>query len=132
MPMTESRGTSPGKDSLDVLVVDDEPEVAWSTAEVLRVEGLKVAIAPTIEAGLQVIDTREVRSVILDHHLAGDDGERFLTMRRHIPPVIVMTGIGRDALADLQATHGERLFACLAKPVPPVKLIEVVKAAMMG
>jgi DNA-binding NtrC family response regulator len=115
---------------LDVLVVDDWPEMASSSAEVLRFGGLKVATASSLEEGLQVIATRGVRAIIVDHHLAGNDGSSFLAMGENLPPVIVVSGIDRDVLAELQVAHGDQLFACLAKPVPPLKLIEVVRAAV--
>jgi len=128
--VTVSEPAVPGADRIDVLVVDDDPDVASSSAEIFLADGMMAATAATVEEALKVVATREVQSIILDHQLAGDDGESFLAKGRDLPPVIVMSGIGRDALAELQAAHGERLFACLAKPVPPPELIRVVKAAL--
>jgi len=124
-------GTStPGADHLDVLVVDDEPDVASSTADVLRVGGFSVATAATVEEALQLIASREVRSVILDHHLAGEEAGSLLDKSRETPPIIVMSGLGARVLAEFQDAHGERLFACLSKPVSPPDLINVIAAAV--
>ncbi|HUC37410.1 MAG TPA: response regulator [Acidimicrobiales bacterium] len=114
---------------IDVLVVDDEPDVASSTADILRSGGLVAATSATAEEALEVIAGHEVRCVILDHQLAGNE-ESFLGSGRELPPVIVMSGIGRAAIVRLQATHPADLFACLAKPVPPLELIEIVKRAI--
>jgi len=116
--------------TIDVLVVEDQPDLARSTAEVLRTEGFIVATAGTVEEALRLIATRDVRSVILDHQLGGEDGDRFLRDGFDLPPVVAVTGMGPDLLADLRATHGDRLFACLAKPVRPTDLIKVVTAAI--
>jgi DNA-binding NtrC family response regulator len=119
-----------GADHLDVLVVDDEPNVASSTADVLRLAGFNVATAATVEEALQLIATREVRSVILDHHIAGEEGGGFLDQSRELPSIIVMSGWDRSVLAEFQDAHGEQLFACLAKPVRAPDLIDVITAAV--
>jgi len=115
--------------SVDVLVVDDEPAVASSTADILRSAGLNAATTSTVKEALAMVESRDVRSIILDHQLA-DNGEKIFEGVRVLPPIIVMSGIGREALAALQVLHGDRLFACMAKPVPPLRLIDVVKSAI--
>lgn len=126
----ENDGFPAGDDALDVLIVEDDPNVAETTAEILRSEGLTASTASTVGDALEVLSSRVVRSVVLDHQIAGEDGESFLEQGGLLPPVVVMSGIGREALAGLQAAYGDRLFALLAKPVPPGTLIEVVMAAI--
>ena len=116
-------------ETLDVLVADDEPDVASSTADILRSEGLSARTAGTVQEARQLIATRDVRSIILDHQIAGD-GESLLAGDLDLPPIVVMSGMDRDALDELQVLHGGRLFACLAKPVSPPHLIAVVQAAI--
>jgi len=128
--VTVSEPAVPGADRIDVLVVDDDPDVASSSAEIFLADGIRATTAATVDEALQVLARCEVRSIILDHHLAADDGDSLLAMGRDLPPVIVMSGIGRHALAEVQAEHGEQLFACLVKPVPPLQLIEVVRTAI--
>jgi CheY-like chemotaxis protein len=115
---------------LDVLVVDDRPDEACSTAGLLCSAGFSTAIATTLEVALQLMVTHEVRSVIDDHYLVDDDGESFLERGRDLPPVIIVSGIGGDAVAELQAVHGDQLFTCLTKPVAPLDLIEVLSFAI--
>lgn len=121
---------SSGTGRIDVLVVDDQADVASSTADILGYEGLNTTAVGTVDDALRVISTGEVRCVILDHHLVGEDGERLLAVGRYLPPVVVISGMDSDSLAEVHAAHRDRLFACLAKPVPPLKLIEVVRAAI--
>lgn len=115
---------------MDVLVVDDEPSVAQTTAEILRSEGLTTMTAATVADALVVLASRNVRSVVLDHQIAGEDGSSFLEKGCDLPPVIVMSGMSREALSGLETAYGDRLFAFLSKPVPPWNLIEVVRAAI--
>lgn len=128
--MAEEDSHPTGDGALDVLVVDDEPNVAQTTVEILRSEGLTAVTAATVGDALAVLESRKVRSVVLDHQIAGEDGASFLEKGSDLPPVIVMSGMSRDGLAGLEKSHGDRLFACLGKPVPPRNLIEVVRAAI--
>ena len=129
----ENYGSRTGDGSLDVLIVDDEPNVAQTTAEILRSEGLTASTAATVGDALEILASRDVRSVILDHQVAGENGAAFLEgvgSREKLPPVVVISGMGHDALAGMEAAHGDRLFALLSKPVPPRTLIEVMTAAI--
>jgi DNA-binding response OmpR family regulator len=119
-----------GTDHLDVLLIDDGQIMAELTAEILRTAGFLVAIAPNLDAALQVIESRHVGTVILDHHLRGENGERFFVRGRKLPPVIVVSGMGQEVLKAYEAIYGDRVFACLAKPVPPLELINTVIGAL--
>ena len=102
-----SAKSRPEVEGLDVLVVDDEPDVASSTADILRSEGMTAGTAGTVEEARQLIATREVRSIILDHQIAGN-GESLLAGDLDLPPIVVMSGMDRDALDELQVLHGGR------------------------
>ena len=119
-------------DDLDVLLVDDEVAVAESTAEVLASAGLRVGTSATLDEALRVLAMRSVGTVILDHHLSGGaESERdFLTRGRRLPPVILMSGLDLDALAEIRRTYADHIVACLAKPVPPQDLIAAVRSAI--
>jgi DNA-binding response OmpR family regulator len=80
-----------------------------------------------------VLDTRRVRSVILDHHLSGGNGGSFLDQRGHdLPPVILVSGLGGDVLAEIQATRSDQVVGYLTKPVLPRLLIDTVRATLTG
>jgi DNA-binding NtrC family response regulator len=116
--------------AIDVLVVDDEKDVASTTAEILERAGMTTVTATTLGEAQLVIKAHEVRSVVLDHQIAEADAQDFLRAVRNLPPVIVISGVGRDILAEFEATHGKRLLACRAKPVPPTELIDLVHTAL--
>jgi DNA-binding response OmpR family regulator len=96
----------------------------------LKVAGFSVAVSLTIDDALEAVTTSAIGCVILDHHLADADGEKLLGAEGQRPPTILMSGMGRGALARLWHQNAERLFACLPKPIPPQDLIEVVRSAV--
>jgi DNA-binding NtrC family response regulator len=115
---------------VDVLVIDDATDVAESTADVLRSAGLSVATASNVREARRIVAERRVRAVIVDHSTAEWAGSAGEPTPDAAPPIIVVSGMGRDSIEELQARHGDCFFACLAKPVPPGTLIEVVRAAL--
>lgn len=118
------------REVLDVLVIDDAVDVAESTADVLRSAGLSVATTVTVPEARRIVGERHVRAVILDHSTAEWATAAQKSVPEAAPPVIVVSGMGRDKIEELQHRHGNCLFACLAKPIPPETLIEVVQAAL--
>jgi DNA-binding NtrC family response regulator len=123
-----STSAAPGR--IDVLVVDDEDDVASTTAEILERAGLTAATTATLGEARELITSHDVGSVILDHQVADANAPEFLAVDADLPPIIVISGIGRDVLAEFEANYGDRVFACRGKPVPPHELIEVVRAAL--
>lgn len=122
------RGNDPSV--LDVLIVDDAPSVAASTAAVLQGEGMSVETAGTMAEAGTVLAGRTARCVILDHSIVDWDGGQCTGMSGAHPVVIVVSGLGREELAEVQRQHADDIFACLAKPVLPARLIEVVRSAL--
>ena len=55
--------------SFDVMVVDDDENVGTSTAEVLRSDGLREALAVTVEEARELLERGQVGCLIFDHHL---------------------------------------------------------------
>jgi DNA-binding response OmpR family regulator len=123
-------GHIPTAEVLDVLVVEDEWDVASTTAEILEQAGFRAEIASALDEALAVTSRRQVRSIVLDHHLADHDAAAFLDTATGLPPVVVVSGVGRDVLAELEESNGAQLFARRSKPLPPPELIEVVQAAV--
>jgi DNA-binding response OmpR family regulator len=125
-----STGHTAAAEVIDVLVVEDEWDVASTTAEILEQAGFRAEIASTLDEALAFTARYQVRSIVLDHQLADDDAGAFLDTATGLPPVVVVSGVGRDVLAELEEAYGAQLFACRSKPVPPPELIEVVRAAV--
>ncbi|GAB4271888.1 MAG: sigma-54 dependent transcriptional regulator [Deferrisomatales bacterium] len=80
-----------------VLVVDDEESILRSLEGALADEGYEVAVAPTGEAALAVVDADDPDVVLLDVWLPGMDGlEALAAMRSRYAdlPVVMMSGHG--------------------------------------
>jgi CheY-like chemotaxis protein len=112
---------------VDVLIVEDQGDVAQSTAAVLEYGGLTTVIVATMEEARAYVEAAEVSSVLLDHQLAEEPDGELEDRLAGFPPVIVVSGLGRDLLDHLKAKHGESLYAALSKPVPPERLIELFR-----
>ena len=126
------RGNPQGGDeraSFDVVIVDDDPDVGTSTLEVLELGGLRVALAPTLHHVDQLMEAYQVRSLVVDHSLAVLDGDDWLVERTKAP-IILVSGLGSEHMQTVLRRFGERVFACMEKPVDPHELIHAVRQAL--
>jgi DNA-binding response OmpR family regulator len=90
-----------------ILIVDDEPMVRETIAQVLREEGYTVEVADDGTDALVKLDARRPDAVLLDLMMPGMNGRQFLTALREERgddqlPVVVMTavhGVGERALS---------------------------------
>jgi len=111
--------------ALRILVVDDEPDVALSTALFLRMEGHEVCMADSGEAALALFTGIQPQVVLLDIGLPGQDGYQVAQSIRLLPggdavKLVAMSGYGHDAaVARCQAAGFDRH---LVKPVEPAVL----------
>ena len=88
--------------ALDILVVDDEPDIRELIAGVLGDEGYSARTADTAESALEEVRARTPRLVVLDVWLQGSgmDGLSLLKYLKSIDPilpVIVISGHGNPA-----------------------------------
>ncbi len=124
---TEEKTTSPEDSSVarqpttsQVLVVDDDQLVRRAMTRLLRSLGYTpIAVASTDEA-LEHLSSEPIDAVLVDHHLAGEDGfESAPKLRKQAsqresprtPLIIGMTGSG-----DLEDADQYALDGCLVKP----------------
>jgi CheY-like chemotaxis protein len=122
-------------DMKHIVVVDDEPDYAQLTANILRDAGFRVTtLSGAREASELVIrDADSVDLVITDvmmgHLSEGFDLARLLRTKpetRNIPTVIVS---GVREICDVATVAGEDWYPCdvfLEKPVEPHELVETV------
>ena len=90
-----------------ILIVDDEPMVRETIAQVLRDEGYTVEVADDGRDALIKLDAHRPDAVLLDLMMPGMNGRQFLTALREergdeTLPVVVMTavhGVGERALS---------------------------------
>jgi CheY-like chemotaxis protein len=127
----DARATAPTTTehaSADVLVVDDDADVRWTVAEILRSAGFSVAEAPDGEAALGLLSTARYRMVLLDLRMPKRDGVSLIEAAGDVPPVIVHSAYSLDAV-DRQRL-GSRVVDYLHKPVSPHKLLRAVEAVL--
>lgn len=114
-----------------VLIVEDEPLVAFDNEHVLEVAGYRVAATvEDYDHAISVIEDDEVDLVIADITLHGD--KTGIDVARHARgkglPVLFVTG-------TCPADAGDMAVGCLAKPYLPrdlVGAIAVIEALLQG
>jgi two-component system chemotaxis response regulator CheY len=114
--------------SADVLVVDDDIDVRWTVAEVLRSAGFTVAEAEDGEIALDMLRTGSYRMILLDLRMPRRDGVSLIEAVGEAPPVIVHSAYSLDA-SDRERL-GSRVVDYLHKPVSPQKLLRAVEAVL--
>lgn len=91
-----------------ILLVEDEPELAATTAARLTSEGFVVDQLGTLGDAIEAVMTTQYRAVLLDRRLPDGDGLSLLPVLRtrpSPPPVIVLTALDEipDRVAGLDA-----------------------------
>ncbi len=100
-----------------ILIVDDEPAIAWSLGELLRDSGHEVSVASSAEEALKTAGPFAPNAVLLDVRLPGIDGISAmadLKSRCGDVPIIVMTAFGNLETAVRAVEAGA--FDYLTKP----------------
>lgn len=119
--------------ALDILVVDDEPDIRELIAGVLGDEGYAVRTAATAERALEEVRTRTPRLVVLDVWLQGSDmdGLSLLKYFKSIDPllpVIVISGHGNIETAVAAIRRGAYDF--IEKPFKTDRLLHLIERAI--
>ncbi len=118
-------------DLLQVIVVEDDPDVRLGCEQALQLEGIAVAGADSAEKARRLL-TRDFPGVIVsDIRLPGMDGMELLKEVRRIDPdlpVVLITGHGDVSLAVQAMKDGAHDF--IEKPFSPDYLVEVVRRAL--
>ena len=123
---TKQTGTK--QTSADVLVVDDDADVRWTVAEVLRSAGFTVAEAEDGEIALGMLSTGSYRMILLDMRMPRRDGVSLIEAVGEALPVIVHSAYSLDA-SDRERL-GSRVVDYLHKPVSPQKLLRAIEAVL--
>jgi DNA-binding NtrC family response regulator len=107
------------KQSLTVLVIDDEALLRWSIAEILRRGGHTVIEAGSADNARDAMTRapEPIDVVLLDYHLPDSNDLRLLEEVRHRLPhsaVVLMTAFGTPEVMEEATEHGA--FCVLSKP----------------
>jgi PAS domain S-box-containing protein len=114
-----------------ILLVDDEPHVRQTIAEMLRSAGHTVVEAESPAAGLTCLAERSVDLVLTDLGMPGMNGLEFTqAVKRQAPtlPVVLLTGWGNQGF-DRETARGVA-DAALGKPVGLRDLLTCVDACL--
>jgi len=116
---------------LQVLVVDDNQDMASSTALVLRAAGHDVRVAHSASDALAIAADYRPKVILLDIGLPGTDGYEVARRLRQLPEcqgarLIAVTGYGQESDRVLSRQAG--FDSHLVKPVDPHQLRTVLAA----
>lgn len=114
-----------------LLIIDDEPNVAYSLTKALSRDGLEIQSADTAGSGMSRIRAWRPQAVILDVRLPDRSGLELFEEIREIDtrlPVIVMTALSTMQVAVEAMKRGAYEF--VLKPVELVALRELVECAL--
>ncbi len=119
------------KESLNILVIDDEPSILEFFARLLRLKGFSVQTAASGAAALEIMSGSEVDLVITDIILPQMDGFQILdAVRQKNPdiPVIIMTGQGDAETVRKAMLRGADEY--ITKPFKREELSMVIERAV--
>jgi CheY-like chemotaxis protein len=115
---------------LSVLVVDDSPDVAGSTADLLALAGHRPRVALGGEEALRLAAADPPDVVLLDLRMPGLDGcevARRLADRWHGRPPVLVAVTACGTTADRAQTAAAGFHLHLVKPVDPAVLIGMLR-----
>ncbi len=119
------------QDSLQVLLVEDDPDVRLGCEQALQLEDIPVSSVDSAEKARRRL-TRDFPGIVVsDIRLPGMDGMALLKELQAIDPelpVVLITGHGDVSLAVQAMKGGAHDF--IEKPFSPVFLVEVVRRAL--
>jgi DNA-binding response OmpR family regulator len=108
-----------------VLVVDDEPSLRLLCRVNLELEGFRVLEAGTLDEARRTLEAEPPELVLLDVHIAGDDGRDLLEeLRASESPVKVVMLTGS---VDVTLGRFEAADRVVVKPFEPLELVAIVR-----
>ena len=108
-----------------VLVVDDEPSLRLLCRVNLELEGFRVLEAGTLDEARRTLEADMPEVVLLDVHIAGEDGRDLLEeLRASESPVKVVMLTGS---VDVTLGHFDAADRVVVKPFEPLELVAVVR-----
>lgn len=118
-------------DKLQVLIVEDDPDVRLGCTQALELEDIPVMAVDNAELACRRIAREFAGVIVSDIRLPGMDGMALLSEVRAVDadlPVVLITGHGDVSLAVQAMKNGAHDF--IEKPFSPDYLVEVVRRAL--
>jgi CheY-like chemotaxis protein len=114
-------------DKTRVLLVDDDPEVAWVVGKYLTKAGYAITTCADGAEAINLLDSLEFFCVVTDIKMPNVNGVALVEwLRRNRPGtrVVVMTAFGSPFVRELVLGKGAMVY--LEKPVDPQLLVDVI------
>jgi len=121
----------PRREQVRILIVDDDPAVRNTIAQLLREEGYETTVVDNAEEGLALAKAEEFPLVITDMRMPGQDGAWLRDRLHEARPdtaIIMLTAFG-DTEAAVEALH-KGATDYLLKPPRVTDLIRAIERAL--
>ncbi|CAA7620614.1 Signal transduction histidine kinase [Candidatus Terasakiella magnetica] len=120
---------APNSAKLNVLVVDDEPQILTAITDLLEDE-FAVWTASDGDGGLAILEIQDMAVILSDQRMPGMTGAEFLGRARSLSDAtrVLVTGYS-DLDALVSAVNLGQIHAYLSKPWNPLELKVVVRTA---
>ena len=117
-----------------VLVCEDDPDVAFILAEILRKEGMRAETVSSTRAARAALEAVKFDVAVIDLHLPDGDGLEFIGELRARKgtqelPVIVVTARPRGS-SDASVVSTLHLADWLQKPIDPQRLLDSIRSVL--
>ena len=102
---------------MNILIVDDHPNLLRITALALGTLGCRTFTARSIAAAVHLLATEQIDGIFLDVNLGVESGLEFLSQlvaQATPPPITMFTAQAKDEVADEALRRGAS--GCLVKP----------------
>lgn len=113
------------------MLVDDEPNIRWTMAELLKREGFEALTASDFESAISVVENNAIDAALVDIVLPSKSGVEILKAlqeREPYVPVIMVTG--EPNISQMPEIVRAGAYDFLAKPVVKDVLIAAVSRAV--
>lgn len=120
---------------INILIVDDEPELRQSVASILRSSfpdvQFHITEAENGKRAIESIHTKEFDLVLMDVRMPEMSGlEALAAIKEHDPRTFVVLMTAHSNLQDAVAAIREGAYDYVEKPVNPSRLTEIVKKSL--
>ncbi|WP_100486798.1 response regulator [Sporolactobacillus pectinivorans] len=122
---------SEGKDSVKVMVVDDQAGIRLLLHEILKGEGYTALLAANGSQALKMIQDQDVALVLLDMKIPGMKGTEILKKMKELKAgikVMIMTAYSNEQIVQDAMKSGA--IACFSKPFDISELVAAIKRAV--